>query len=82
MTVARAVEMKHNSSLISALANETNKLFLDAANTLRSFKAEISGQWIKYLELKAAFYQSYVSLRTCTKHNIFLVTLCVLDIPR
>lgn len=60
MTVARAVELKHNASLISALANETSKLFLDAANTLRSFKSEISAQWIKYLELKAAFYQSYV----------------------
>ncbi|RLU23608.1 hypothetical protein DMN91_003814 [Ooceraea biroi] len=59
VTVARAVELKHNSSLISALANETSKLFLDAANTLRPFKPEISAQWIKYLELKAAFYQSY-----------------------
>lgn len=59
VTVARAIELKHNASLISALANETSKLFLDAANTLRSFKSEISAQWIKYLELKAAFYQSY-----------------------
>ncbi|CAD1475384.1 unnamed protein product, partial [Heterotrigona itama] len=59
VTVARAVELKHNASLISALANETSKLFLDAANTLRPFKPEISAQWIKYLELKAAFYQSY-----------------------
>lgn len=61
VTVARAVELKHNASLISALANETSKLFLDAANTLRSFKPEITAQWIKYLEFKAAFYQSYVS---------------------
>lgn len=61
VTVARAVELKHNANLISALANETSKLFLDAANTLRPFKAEISAQWIKYLELKAAFYQSYVN---------------------
>lgn len=61
VTVARAVELKHNSSLISALANETSKLFLDAANTLRPFKPEISAQWTKYLELKSAFYQSYVS---------------------
>ncbi|KAM0729734.1 BRO1 domain-containing protein BROX [Formica fusca] len=59
VTVARAIELKHNSSLITALANETSKLFLDAANTLRPFKPEISAQWIKYLELKAAFYQSY-----------------------
>ncbi|XP_014216565.1 BRO1 domain-containing protein BROX-like [Copidosoma floridanum] len=58
VTVARAVELKHNSNLISALANETSKLFMDAANTLRPFKPEISGQWIKYLELKSMFYQS------------------------
>ncbi|XP_076276702.1 BRO1 domain-containing protein BROX [Lasioglossum baleicum] len=59
VTVARAVELKHNASLISALANETSKLFLDAANILRPFKPEISAQWIKYLELKASFYRSY-----------------------
>ncbi|KAJ8688221.1 hypothetical protein QAD02_024016 [Eretmocerus hayati] len=59
VTVARAVELKHSASLISALANETSKLFLDAANTLRQFKPEVSGQWIKYLELKSMFYQSY-----------------------
>lgn len=68
VTVARAVELKHNARLISALANETSKLFLDAANTLRPFKPEISAQWIKYLEFKAAFYKSYVSeLVRCTK---------------
>ncbi|XP_026668981.1 BRO1 domain-containing protein BROX-like isoform X2 [Ceratina calcarata] len=59
VTVARAVELKHNASLISALANETSKLFLDAANTLRPFKPEIAAQWIKYLEFKSAFYRSY-----------------------
>lgn len=72
MTVARAIELKHNSSLITALANETSKLFLDAANTLRPFKPEISAQWIKYLELKAAFYQSYVSLKICKIVNTYL----------
>ncbi|XP_066588369.1 BRO1 domain-containing protein BROX-like [Prorops nasuta] len=59
VTVARAVELKHNANLISALANGTSKLFLDAANTLRPFKPNVSLQWIKYLELKAAFYHSY-----------------------
>ncbi|XP_043283541.1 BRO1 domain-containing protein BROX-like [Venturia canescens] len=59
VTVARAVELKHNASLISALANETSKLFSDAANTLLPFKPEITAQWISYLELKAAFYRAY-----------------------
>ena len=30
MTVARAVELKHKASLISALTNETSKLFTEA----------------------------------------------------
>lgn len=64
------MELKHNASLISALANETSKLFLDAANTLRPFKPEISAQWIKYLELKAAFYQSYVNKLLRKKINM------------
>lgn len=63
------MELKHNASLISALANETSKLFLDAANTLRPFKPEISTQWIKYLELKAAFYQSYVRHIYCKMYQ-------------
>lgn len=73
--MARAIELKHNSSLITALANETSKLFLDAANTLRPFKPEISAQWIKYLELKAAFYQSYVSLKIYKKVYNYLMIL-------
>lgn len=72
VTVARAVELKHNASLISALANETSKLFLDAANTLRPFKPEISGQWIKYLELKSMFYQSYVSTKTFSLGYLYI----------
>lgn len=76
VTVARAIELKHNSSLITSLANETSKLFLDAANTLRPFKPEISAQWIKYLELKAAFYQSYVSPKIC-KNFVKFVKICL-----
>jgi hypothetical protein len=75
VTVARAVELKHNPSLISALANETSKLFLDAANTLRSFKPEISGQWIKYLELKSKFYQSYVNMYKIFLCNNYIILL-------
>jgi hypothetical protein len=59
VTLARAMELKHNPSLISALANETYKLFSDAAKTLDSL-ADVASQWIKYLHLKAAVYQAYV----------------------
>jgi len=57
--MARAMELKHNSSLISALANETSKLFSDAAKVLNPL-GEVVSQWTKYLHLKAAVYQAYV----------------------
>jgi len=58
VTVARAMELKHNSSLISALANETSRLFSDAAKVLDPL-GEVVSQWTKYLRLKAAVYQAY-----------------------
>lgn len=58
VTVARAMELKHNASLVSALANETSKLFSDAAKLLGSL-GDVASQWTKYLRLKAAVYQAY-----------------------
>ncbi|XP_069677510.1 BRO1 domain-containing protein BROX-like isoform X1 [Periplaneta americana] len=58
VTMARAMELKHNPSLISALANETYKLFSDAARVLEPL-GDVTAQWIKYLRLKAAVYQAY-----------------------
>ncbi|KAJ9588350.1 hypothetical protein L9F63_018276 [Diploptera punctata] len=58
VTVARAIELNHNPGLISALANETNKLFLDAARVIEPLGA-VSSQWTKYLQLKALVYQAY-----------------------
>jgi len=57
--MARAMELKHNPSLISALANETSRLFSDAAKVLDPL-GEVVSQWTKYLLLKAAVYQAYV----------------------
>jgi hypothetical protein len=59
--MARAMELKHNSSLISALANETSKLFSDAAKALDPL-GDVASQWAKYLRLKSAVYQAYVCL--------------------
>jgi hypothetical protein len=58
VTMARAMELKHNPSLISALANETSRLFSDAAKVLDPL-GEVVSQWTKYLLLKAAVYQAY-----------------------
>ncbi|XP_047107248.1 LOW QUALITY PROTEIN: BRO1 domain-containing protein BROX-like [Schistocerca piceifrons] len=57
VTVARAVELKHNPSLISALSNETSKMFADAATVLAT--VEQAKQWVLYLKIKAAFYEAY-----------------------
>ena len=36
MTIARAIELKHNPGLISALAHETSKMFTTAADNLHT----------------------------------------------
>lgn len=59
VTVARAVELKHKASLISALTYETSKLFTEAGDALKSVEPSKAGKWKKYLDLKAAFYHSY-----------------------
>ncbi|XP_063229719.1 BRO1 domain-containing protein BROX-like [Bacillus rossius redtenbacheri] len=57
VTVARAVELKHVASLVSALANETSKMFTEAAHSLQNVEQAV--KWRKYLEIKSAFYQAY-----------------------
>lgn len=60
VTIARAVQMKHKSPLIAALANDTRHFFEEADKQLASIKKdEIVGKWRKYLQLKIAFYESY-----------------------
>ncbi|XP_069677512.1 BRO1 domain-containing protein BROX-like isoform X2 [Periplaneta americana] len=72
VTMARAMELKHNPSLISALANETYKLFSDAARVLEPL-GDVTAQWIKYLRLKAAVYQAYVVVITEEVQNFHLL---------
>ncbi|KAK8750360.1 hypothetical protein OTU49_014791 [Cherax quadricarinatus] len=59
VTIARAIELKHNAGLISALANETFKLFTTAADAISSLEEKKFGHWTNYLRLKAAFYAAY-----------------------
>ncbi|XP_059480601.1 BRO1 domain-containing protein BROX-like [Neocloeon triangulifer] len=59
VTVARAMELKHNAALISALSNETAKLFLEADNLLNTLNPKVVGQWKTYMQIKAAFYTAY-----------------------
>jgi len=59
VTIARAIELKHNPDLISTLANETSKLFTTAADNLHTLDQKIFGHWRLYFELKAKFYLAY-----------------------
>jgi hypothetical protein len=59
VTIARAIELKHNPSLISALANETSKLFTSAASSLKALDVVKFAKWSKYFTFKAFFYEAY-----------------------
>ena len=61
VTVARAIELKHNNSLISSLAYETSKLFDNAIRCLGGLDKQLTEQWLHYLTIKKYIYLSYVS---------------------
>ena len=65
VTLGRAVEMKHNASLISALAFETSQMFSSAEKALSTQDISLFGSWRFYLKLKTAFYLAFVSLLPC-----------------
>jgi len=59
VTIARAIELKHNPTLVSALAHETSKMFTTAADNLHTLDEKLFGHWRAYFEMKAQFYMSY-----------------------
>uniref|UniRef100_A0A3B5KR81 BRO1 domain-containing protein BROX n=1 Tax=Xiphophorus couchianus TaxID=32473 RepID=A0A3B5KR81_9TELE len=59
VTIARAIELKHNASLIAALAFETANFYQKADHTLNTLEPECSSKWRKYLQLKQYFYMAY-----------------------
>ncbi|XP_039594587.1 BRO1 domain-containing protein BROX [Polypterus senegalus] len=59
VTIARAIELKHNASLIAALAFETANFYHKADHTLTSLEPEYTTKWRKYLQLKQCFYMAY-----------------------
>jgi len=59
VTIARAIELKHNPGLISALAHETSKMFTTAADNLHTLDQAKFGHWRAYFELKSQFYLAY-----------------------
>ncbi|XP_043543266.1 BRO1 domain-containing protein BROX isoform X3 [Chiloscyllium plagiosum] len=59
VTIARAIELKHNSGLIAALANETANFYQKADHTLTTLDPTYTAKWRKYLQLKNSFYLAY-----------------------
>ncbi|XP_063160039.1 BRO1 domain-containing protein BROX isoform X2 [Candoia aspera] len=59
VTIARAIELKHNPGLIAALAYETASFYQRADQTLSSLDPTYSVKWRKYLQLKSCFYMAY-----------------------
>merc|ERR1711994_278557 len=58
VTIARAIELKHNPSLVSSLAYETSKIFTTAADSLSTLDQKVFGHWKAYFSLKSKFYMS------------------------
>ncbi|OWF50492.1 BRO1 domain-containing protein BROX-like [Mizuhopecten yessoensis] len=59
VTLARAVEMRHASSLIASLAFETGQMYQKADDALNSLDDKVVLKWRKYCQLKCSFYTSY-----------------------
>lgn len=58
ITIARAIELKHQPSLICSIADSTSVLFQAAADSLSSLDKNVIEKWKRYLGLKARFYKS------------------------
>lgn len=59
VTIARAIELKHNASLISSLAYETAKMYTTADCSLKVLNDKVTQKWQKYLQFKSEIYSAY-----------------------
>ncbi|CAL8394445.1 BRO1 domain-containing protein BROX isoform X1 [Gadus morhua] len=59
VTIARAIELKHNATLVAALSYETANFYQRANQTLHTLEPECSNKWKKYFQLKMHFYMAY-----------------------
>lgn len=58
VTIARAIELKHNPSLVSALAYETAKMYTTASDALGTLDPVRFSRWKAYFMLKHKFYMA------------------------
>ncbi|XP_053316000.1 BRO1 domain-containing protein BROX [Spea bombifrons] len=59
VTIARAIELKHNAGLIAALAHETANFYQRVDHTLSSLDPAYIAKWRSYIQLKMCFYMAY-----------------------
>nr|AEE63624.1 unknown [Dendroctonus ponderosae] len=59
ITIARAIELKHKPSLISALATETANKYQCCDKLIENFNPLNFEKWRKYFQLKHRFYSAY-----------------------
>ncbi|CAD5110790.1 DgyrCDS155 [Dimorphilus gyrociliatus] len=59
VTIARAIELKHGASLISALAYETSNMYQSAHDSMISLEDPNLLKWKKYLLFKINIYMAY-----------------------
>ncbi|OCT79446.1 hypothetical protein XELAEV_18026256mg [Xenopus laevis] len=59
VTIARAIELKHNPGLIAALAYETANYYQKVDHALSSLDPIYIGKWRSYTQLKMCFYMAY-----------------------
>lgn len=53
--------MKHSSSLVAALANQTSQKFLEAAIAIKALDITKFGKWMHYFQIKCCCYGALVS---------------------
>ncbi|XP_074596643.1 BRO1 domain-containing protein BROX-like [Brevipalpus obovatus] len=58
VTIHRAIALKHSSSLIAALTNETSQKFLEAAIQIKALEISKFGKWMHYLQIKCCCYNA------------------------
>ncbi|KAF7256231.1 hypothetical protein EG68_06562 [Paragonimus skrjabini miyazakii] len=58
ITVARAIELKHDAGLIASLAKETAAVYEKSGFALKPYDLKVMGKWLKYLEFKKHCYDT------------------------
>ncbi|CAL8102802.1 unnamed protein product [Calicophoron daubneyi] len=62
VTIGRAIELKHDPSLIAGLAKATSESYKKAALALSASNSKVVGKWLKYLQFKQFCYEACMEI--------------------